>query len=300
MYKRDRTGRTRVVMAVLLVAWLLSLHAVAVRAETIPRHGLLWEVSRPGISASHLFGTIHSEDPDVLQLDGTVQAVFDAAHSVVLEVLLDADAMLYSSGAMLLMDGRMLADIIGADLFSRAARATGSRGIPELVLQRMKPWAVAVTLSMPMPETGLVLDLALYQAALQANKPVHALETIREQLDVFDSLSEPDQTLLLREALEHFPDIDALHAELLQAYKRRDLGALMAINAASLETGDRQLADDFQRRLIGDRNRRMAERMQPYLAQGRAFVAVGALHLPGDDGLLQLLQQRGYTVRVVF
>jgi uncharacterized protein YbaP (TraB family) len=64
--------------------------------------------------------------------------------------------------------------------------------------------------------------------------------------------------------------------------------------------GDQRLADDLQRRLIRDRNRLMAERMQPYLEQGRAFVAVGALHLPGADGLLQLLQQRGYALQVVY
>jgi uncharacterized protein YbaP (TraB family) len=300
MYKRNISGAARPGIAVLLFAWLLWLNALPLHAETAPLQGLLWEVSKPGTATSHLFGTIHSEDPEVLQLGAPVQAAFDAAHSVVLEVLLDTDAMQYSSAAMLLMDGRTLAGIIGADLFSRASRATRSRGIPDVLLQRMKPWAVAVTLSMPVPDTGQVLDMVLYQSALQANKPVHGLETIHEQLDVFDDLSESDQIVLLRDALDNFPELDAMHAELLAAYKQRDLGTLQAINDVSLETGDRRLADHFQRRLIGDRNRLMAERMQPYLEQGRAFVAVGALHLPGADGLLQLLQQHGYTVRVVY
>jgi uncharacterized protein YbaP (TraB family) len=208
--------------------------------------------------------------------------------------------MQYSSAAMLLLDGRTLDGIIGTELFNQASRVCSSRGIPELVLQRMKPWAVAVTLSMPVPETGQVLDMMLYQDALLANKPVHGLETIGEQLDVFDTLPESGQIMLLRDALENFPGIDALYEELLQAYKRRDLGALMAINDASMPIGDQRLADDLQRRLIRDRNRLMAERMQPYLEQGRAFVAVGALHLPGADGLLQLLQQRGYILRRVY
>lgn len=290
-----RTGVTA-----LLAAWLLLLNAASLCAETGQWQGVLWEVSKPGIVASHLFGTIHSEDPEVTQLGSPVQAVFESARSVVLEVLLDTGAMQHSSGAMLLLDGRTLPGIIGAGLFSEAARAASSRGIPEPVLEHMKPWAVAVTLSMPLPETGQVLDRVLYEAALQANKPVHGLESIREQLDVFDTLPEADQILLLRDALENFAELDALHAELLQAYKRRDLGALLAIVEASLETGDRQLADAFQRRLIGDRNRLMVERMQPFLEQGRAFVAVGALHLPGPDGLLQLLQQRGYSVRAVY
>lgn len=282
------------------VILLLCLLAVPGAAETTQLHGLLWEVSKPGTAPSHLFGTIHSEDPEVLHLDAPVEAAFEAARSVVLEVLLDDAAMQYSSAAMLLLDGRTLPELIGSGLFEQASRAARSRGIPEVVLQRMKPWAVAVTLSMPVPETGQVLDMLLYQAALQANKPVHGLETIREQLDVFDTLPERDQLVLLQDALENFPAIDAIHAELLVAYKQRDLGALLAINDTSLEIGDGQLADVFQRRLIGDRNRLMAERMQPYLEQGRAFVAVGALHLPGRDGLLRLLQQRGYSVRALY
>lgn len=300
MNRRGLSGNTRVILAALLAAWLMLLNAVPLRAETAPLHGLLWEVSKPGVVASHLFGTIHSEDPQVLQLDGRVQAAFDAAHSVVLEVLLDTDAMQYSSAVMLLLDGRTLDGIIGTELFNQTSRVCSSRGIPEVVLQRMKPWAVAVTLSMPVPETGQVLDMMLYQDALLANKPVHGLETIGEQLDIFDTLPESGQIMLLRDALENFPGIDALHEELLQAYKRRDLGALMAINDASMPIGDQRLADDLQRRLIRDRNRLMAERMQPYLEQGRTFVAVGALHLPGADGLLQLLQQRGYILRRVY
>jgi len=298
--KHALSGTARATVVRLLGAWLMLLQAVALCADSAPLHGLLWEISKPGIPASHLFGTIHSEDPEVLQLGGPVQSVFDSAHSVVLEVLLDPAAMQSSSSAMLLLDGRTLGGIIGADLFRQAVQAASTRGISELVLAHMKPWAVAVTLSMPAPDSGQVLDSVLYQAALQANKPVYGLETIREQLDVFDTLPEADQIVLLRDALENFPVLDALHAELLQAYKQRELGALLALNEASLESGDRRLADAFQRRLIGDRNRLMAERMQPYLAQGGAFVAVGALHLPGADGLLQLLQQRGYTLRVVY
>jgi uncharacterized protein YbaP (TraB family) len=67
-----------------------------------------------------------------------------------------------------------------------------------------------------------------------------------------------------------------------------------------MQGGDQRLAEDFQRRLVDDRNQRMVERMQPYLQQGKAFVAVGALHLPGKTGLLERLQQQGYTVTRVY
>ena len=294
-YNPIRPGRPCILL--LLLACLLP---AQLPAEDVGQRGLLWEVGRAGLPASYLFGTIHSEDPAVLALPAPVQQAFDAAHSLVLETLLDLDAMLYSSQIMLLGEGRLLSEITGKPLFEQAARAIRTRGIPELVLDRMKPWAAAVTLSMPPPETGEVLDMRLYQRALQAGKPVFGLETIREQLAIFDDMPEREQLALLQDAVENFPEIDSLHRELLDAWLERDLEALMAINLETMQAGDRELATEFQDRLIVTRNRLMAERLQAYLQEGDVFVAVGALHLPGETGLLNLLQQHGYTVRVIY
>ncbi len=286
--------------SIVLAIILFFLMAAFSQAGTDKSHGLLWEVSKPGKPSSYLFGTIHSEAPEVVKFARPVKEAFDASRSVILEMLMDMDAMMYSSTAMLMTDGRSLSDLTGRRLFTQAAAAIKSRGIPEVVLERMKPWAVAVTLSMPAPETGQVLDMVLYQEALQHGKQVYGLETVREQLDVFELMPEEDQLELLKDALASFPEIDAMHAELLAAYRQRDLAGLMAINEASMQAGNQRLAEDFQQRLISDRNFRMYERMQQYLQQGKAFVAVGALHLPGQAGLLQLLEQGGYTIRRVY
>ena len=284
----------------MLLLWLVCLLPVSLPAEDGGQRGLLWEIGRAGQPASYLFGTIHSEDPAVLALPAPVEQAFAAAHSVVLEVLLDLDAMVYSSQLMLLGDGRLLSEITGKTLFEQTARAIRTRGIPELVLERMKPWAAAITLSMPAPETGEVLDMRLYQRALQAGKPVSGLETISEQLAIFEDLSEQEQLRLLRDAVENFAEIDRLHRELIHAWLQRDLDTLMAINSETLQAGDRELAAEFEERLIASRNRLMAERLQPYLQEGEVFVAVGALHLPGETGLLNLLRQQGYTVRAIY
>lgn len=300
MHSQNIIRSQRLDPSVVLAIILFFLMAAFSQAGTDKSHGLLWEVSKPGKPSSYLFGTIHSEAPEVVKFARPVKEAFDASRSVILEMLMDMDAMMYSSTAMLMTDGRSLSDLTGRRLFTQAAAAIKSRGIPEVVLERMKPWAVAVTLSMPAPETGQVMDVILYQEALQDGKQVYGLETVREQLDVFELMSEEDQVELLKDALASFPEIDAMHAELLAAYRQRDLAGLMAINEASMQAGNQRLAEDFQKRLISDRNFRMYERMQQYLQQGKAFVAVGALHLPGQDGLLQLLEQGGYTIRRVY
>lgn len=300
MHNQDGVTIRRLDPVVLLAVVLLFFLVAITLADTDRSHGLLWELSKTGQQPAYLFGTIHSEDPAVVELPATVKQAFDASNSVVLEMLLDTDTMRYSSTAMLMLDGRSLSDMIGMPLYKKVSAAIASRGIPELVLNRMKPWAAAVTLSTPALETGQILDLVLYQDALQQDKAVYGLETVREQLDLFDSMSESDQVTLLRDAVDKFPELDALHAELLEVYKQRDLEGLLAINETSMQAEDQRLAKEFQRRVIDDRNHRMAERMQPYLRQGKAFVAVGALHLPGEQGLLNLLEQQGYTVRRVY
>lgn len=297
---RHRHFTIRMNQPCILLLLLAFLQAPLALAGSERQQGLLWEIGTPGQPPSYLFGTIHSEEPAVLALPAQVEQAFDAADSVVLEVLLDLDAMLYSSQVMLLGDDRLLSEITGKSLFEQTSRAIETRGIPEIVLDRMKPWAAAVALSMPAPETGEVLDMLLYQRALQAGKQVFGLESIREQLAIFDDMPERDQLILLRDAVENFPAIDALHRELIDAWKQRDLGALQAINAAALQTGDRKLAAEFQENLIDRRNRLMAGRLQQYLKEGKVFVAVGALHLPGETGLLNLLEQRGYTIRVIY
>jgi uncharacterized protein YbaP (TraB family) len=278
---------------------MLSCQVLRAAPSTGPAHGLLWEVSRPGTAPAYLFGTIHSEDPAVIALAPAVEHAFTVSRQVVLEVNLDPDAMVAGAAAMLMTDGRRLSELIGGDLFAQAVAALRTRGIPEAVAERMKPWAAATALSMPPPETGRVLDVVLFERAQQAGKTLHGLETIDEQLAVFDGLSLDDQVALLRDAVEQFADLDASLAELLAAYKRQDLAAMLAINESALASGDPRLAQEVQRRLIVDRNERMAERMEAYLRRGGAFIAVGALHLAGEQGLVRLLERRGYTVRAV-
>ena len=283
----------------LIILLVIASVSVATSAAAGRQHGLLWEIHGDDAAPSHLFGTIHSEDPEVLRLASPVRQAFEEADSVVLEVLLNMEAMIHSSTVMLLTDGRLLSDIIGQSLFEETARAIAARGIPEVVLERMKPWAAATTLSVPVPETGMVLDLMLYQEAQQAGKSLHGLETIREQLDVFDTMPEGDQVALLQDAVDNLDLIDEMNAALLAAWKRRDLAAMMAISDAAIESGDQRIARDFEQRLIIERNHLMADRLEAHLQRGGAFIAVGALHLPGEDGLIRLLEQRGYSLRMI-
>ncbi len=279
---------------------LFGLFAPLAVADNSFERGLLWQIEKPGSPASYLFGTMHIEDPEVVTLPAPVQQVFDRASGVTLEVVLDPQSLMSMVTAFMLMDGSTLESHIGSQLYQRSLKALSGHGLPELAVARMKPWAVAVTLMTPPPQTGVVLDLMLYQQAMARSKPVTGLETPMEQMALFDSFSSQDQITLLEDTLEQMDKIPQMFADLKAAYLARDLVRLVEISNASMRNNDPQLVENFNRKLITERNHRMVKRMQPQLQKGQEFIAVGALHLPGEEGLLQLLSKQGYSVTPVY
>ena len=169
-----------------------------------------------------------------------------------------------------------------------------------MLVANMKPWAVAVMLMTPAGNNGVVLDHVLYQSAVAAGKKVHGLETVAEQMGLFDDLSHKDQIALLEDTLDNLDIIGQMLDELLIAYLDRDLKRLLELNEASMRDSDPLLAETFNRKVIVERNYRMAERMQSRLREGQQFIAVGALHLAGKEGLLNLLVERGYRLSRVY
>jgi uncharacterized protein YbaP (TraB family) len=169
--------------------------------------------------------------------------------------------------------------------------------MPEAAIARLKPWAVMLLLSTPPAKTGTFLDLVLHDRASGAGKPVLGLETMPEQLAVFDGFSHADQLRLLEQTLDEQPMLSRLFERLIQCYLRRDLGGLVRLEEVQLAGTEPGVAARFHHALVTERNRRMAERVAPMLRRGGHFIAVGALHLPGEDGLLSRLQSAGFLVR---
>ncbi|MEA3244460.1 MAG: TraB/GumN family protein [Pseudomonadota bacterium] len=284
----------------LFIALACLAGAFAAEAADSFDSGLLWRVERAGVTPSYLFGTMHSDDPDVVKLSTPVQRAFDQAQSVTLEVVLDPRSLLSMTSALLMTDGNTLESLIGRRLYERTLEVMKARGIPEMLVANMKPWAVAVTLMTPPGNNGLVLDHVLYQGAVAAGKKVHGLETVAEQMGLFDGLSRKDQVTLLEDTLDNLDTVAQMLDELQAAYLDRDLKRLMELNEAAMRDSDPLLAETFNRKVIVERNYRMAERMQPRLREGQQFIAVGALHLAGKEGLLKLLSERGYQLSRVY
>ena len=280
-------------------AWLFSCCLLiapwAALAEAGFSEGLLFRIQGSDGTASYLFGTIHSEDPRVTKLPQQVRAAFDASATLALEVDMGPLSLLSAAGAMMLEEGQDLHSLVGDATYERCRETAKRLGLPESVLNRYKPWAVAVLFSLPPADSGQFLDLLLYQAASTRAKKIVGLETVDEQLGTFDGLSMTDQIALLEDAIENIEQLPKLLEALVSTYLRRDLRGLAELSLENFQ-GDSEIIGRFQEAAIFSRNRRMVDRLTPYIERGGVFAAVGALHLPGEQGMLNLLQQRGYPV----
>ncbi len=279
--------------------WLIVLPALAT-AEPSHEHGLLWRVQGPGIGPDYVFGTIHLEDPRVLDLPDAVTEALAEADTFVMELDPDISSLTQISTAMMYSDGGDLERALGKDLYARAAKALAERGIPEPMARQMKPWAVLMTLNVPPPETGMVLDLVLYMKAVQQGKTTRGLEKSEEQVSALADLPLPMQVELIRDSLDNQSLMEEIYERLVEAYLARDLAAMQALNDQAMAETDASTRDLVSSRLVTERNKRMVQRMLPTLQEGSTFVAVGALHLPGPEGILGLLENRGYRVTRVY
>lgn len=257
---------------------------------------LLWRVSRPRLKPSYLFGTLHVEDPRVLDLPRVVTRHLRAARRLVTEVRLDPEATGLASTAMLFSDGRTLEQVAGAELTARALPLLEAAGLPRRTARLLQPWAAMLILSRPPARSGEFLDRRLARLAREAGLPATGLETLEEQIAVFRDLALADQLALLREAVENRAGLEDDVENLIRAYLAGDLEALARQALAGTEQGARRR---LRERLLAQRNRIMLRRLKPHLREGGAFVAVGALHLAGNGGLLAALRRQGYRVERV-
>jgi uncharacterized protein YbaP (TraB family) len=268
--------------------------------------GLLWKIEKPGVAPSFLFGTMHVTDPRVTTLMPAAQAAYDAAGTVVIETteVLDQQKMMASimqkPELMMFTDQTTLASLLppgDADFVNKALEA---RGIPPYSVAKMKPWIITTMLSVPACELqrkaggAPVLDARLAQDAVAGGKKLEGLETAVEQLEAMASLPIQFHVQGLIDTLKVGARMDDANETMILLYVSGDIGTVWPLFRATLPGGETDVA--FEKTMITARNHTMANRAGPILDAGNAFIAVGAMHLPGPEGLVSLLRQAGYAV----
>jgi len=280
-------------------AGVVSLAAGALDAHTPPpfTEGLLWRIAKTGVPDSFAFGTIHIADPRV-----TIAAPVGDALARSRTLALESGGEVANGEVFELEqfpDGRRLRPLIGDDAFKRVRAELTAQDVPAAVIERMKPWAAMIKVARAPPRgSEATLDQQLLAAASARGVKLMALEWVEEQIAAFDAVPLDTQVALLRHAIADQAALEAGLDATIDAWRRGDLAALAKLNAGSHDRFSvlgRHYAV-LTKHIIHDRNVLMHHRLVLPLRAGRVFVAVGALHLHGEKGLLALIARSGYRV----
>jgi uncharacterized protein YbaP (TraB family) len=281
--------RTLLAFAVLALAWLASPLLAAPQA---------WVV-RDGDTEITLFGTIHALPNGTDWLSPAVAARLDAADTLVLEAILpdDPQGLMPLIAEIGMPPGlKPLAERVPAAAVPKLTAAAVAAGVPMAALDRMESWLAAVTLG-DAALAGLGVNAAAGAEALLSarartqNKPIIGLETAEQQLRFFDGLPQADQTAMLLATIDDVADAKADMTRMVTLWQAGDVDAI----AQDFDT-DMRATPLLRQRLLVARNINWANWLAAVMQRpGKLFVAVGAGHLGGPDGLLAQLRARGLT-----
>jgi len=286
----------------LLIVALCTSALVCTTSSAQPTSGkhFLWTV-RSGANMLYLAGSVHALGKDVYPLPAAFEKAFDASSTLVEEINLGEVESL-SAAPMLLAkgmygDGRTFDSAVSKETAALVTEKFKQTGLPIEMFRPMKPWMVMLMLTALEAQkmgldAALGLDKYFYDKANAAKKPVIGLETAEFQIDRFDKMSDKLQEQMLLSTLNEF---DAQGSELkgmIAAWQRGDTAALEKTVLSSFKEYPEAYTS-----LIVDRNRAWIPQLEKCLSRPMpCFVVVGAAHMVGPDGLLNLLKVKGYKI----
>ena len=283
---------------------LFLLLVAALAAAPVAAANYLWEVTSL-TNKAYLFGTVHAGKAEWYPLPAPVEAAFQDSKVVVVEAdITDANAITKSAAAMMYTPPASLRTHIPADQYARFRRFLTRYSLPEEQIVQMKPFmAVSLLVFTEWARMGYLpnfgVDGYLITKAKAELKPVIEIEGIDTQIRLMDSLTEKQMQQLFKGTL------DALESGLTDDQVKGMVAAWQAGDPDGILKVARMYNDripgalEFEEKFIWERHDSMAAKIEGYLNQSkeRHFVAVGALHLAGPRGLVEILRKRGYVVR---
>ena len=260
----------------------------------------LWKVSSER-GTLYLQGSIHLLKAEHYPLAPAIDAAYAASDALILEVDMgemmrpETQQMVLSKAA--LKPPQSLKTVLDPDTYKKFGTTCIQAGLPLFAIETYKPWFAVTTFTMlKMQSLGFAsqygLDQHFYDRAIADKKPVIGLETVEFQINLFDNLSETDPNDFVNQALADLALIEEQLEKITVAWQIGDIDTLDALTSESLKE-----FPEIQQKFIFDRNAHWAKELSALLQQSKThMVVVGAAHLPGKDGLLELLKAQGFKL----
>ena len=278
---------------------IIALALGAAHAQVPTEAALLWKIEGRDLpKPSYLYGTIHLICPGDFVLSDTLKGCFKETDRLTLEIDMDDPGLMMAMArSMSMSGGNQLKQLLDSTDYSRLNRYfKDSVGMNIAPFERAKPFMLmSILLNRVLACQPQSYELSLMGLAKKQNSEVLGLETVEEQMAVFDSIPYAAQANMLITLMDSLPQARREFGNMVKVYKQKDLNGLYALTMESEFEMENQ-----QEILLSDRNKRWIPIIQKQVAEAPTFVAVGAAHLGGEQGVIALLRQAGYRVSPVF
>lgn len=255
---------------------------------------LLWEISGNGLEQpSYLYGTIHLIGKSDFVVSNLVMEKFKSAEKLALEIKVDApDLQLKMMQSMMMGEDTTLQMLLGDEYETVSRFMQDSLSINLQLFATIKPLFIQ-TLTLPkiIGEPIETYDFYFATLAQEDKKEIVGLETVDDQIKIFDRIPLKEQAKMLVELTSDYSAQKALFHKMIDLYKAQDIRGLHQCMLQQPEYGK------YEEILINQRNRNWIPAIKKLIQPETVFIAVGAGHLPGKQGVIHLLEQEGYLLK---
>jgi uncharacterized protein YbaP (TraB family) len=266
--------------------------------EKVSENTLLWQITGNGLKKpSYIFGTMHLLCEDDARLSDNLQKAIAETDQIYFELDLDDMNELMSSLKYIRMhDNVKLSDLLSKEEYDRIKKYFTDHPsvIPFSMMERIKPIMLTSLLGGMGCEKTDGMEMSIMTEAKKTNKEIKGLETTEYQAGLFDSIPYEKQAKELLNYVDSGEKYTKSTEELVEVYKKQDLKKIAALTTSS-EGG----LDQYLDLLVYGRNRRWIQVLNLVLRTKPTLVAVGAGHLPGEQGMLELLKKAGFKLKAV-
>jgi uncharacterized protein YbaP (TraB family) len=295
---KNKTSKLLVIFSVLI---LVSLVASSQDVFSQSQKNFLWRVGS-GTNTVYLMGSLHFFRKEIYPLNKRIETAFDQANILVVEAnvnditKIDIQKLVDSA---LYLDLETLEKHVSTETYELIKKESGRLGLPLEMINRQKPWFLALVLeSLELLKLGFDPNYGIdkyFLSKAEGKKKILELESLDYQISLLSNLSDKDQELFLLYTLRDLNILEQELGRLTQAWISGDTKSMESILTRGISE-DKGLSSIFEK-LIYERNKRMVSKIEDFLRTKEIyFVIVGAGHLVGDRGIIEILKGKGYLV----
>src|SRR4030042_4809208 len=301
-FKRERKMREKAIrfLPILLIFFLFTSSVYVRDAVSGNQKNFLWKVqSKTG--TVYMLGSVHLLKKEIYPLNKKIEDAFDKSNVLVVEAnindigQIDVQKLIES---VLYPENESLKNHVSGETYEMIKKGVGGLGLPPEFINKQKPWFLALTLtSMELIKLGFDLNygIEVHFLSKASKKKILELESLDYQINLLSEFSDKDQELFLLYTLKDLNTLSRELDKLIQAWTSGDTKTMESIISKSI-TEDKRMSSVYEK-LIYERTRNMVSRIEEFLKTKETyFVIVGAGHLVGNKGIIEILKRKGYRV----